>query len=90
MLIKYIRITPLQFPLKKPYVWAQGVEESFIVNLIEFEAEDGTIGYGETMTAPDATAQKIVLKKRVFTSFFLNLLLLLFYFSAWVGQKRIK
>jgi len=63
MLIKDIRITPLQLPLKKPYVWAQGVEQAFTVNLVEIEAEDGTIGYGETVTAPDAGAQKIVLEK---------------------------
>ena len=63
MNIKDIRITPLRLPLKVPYVWSQGVEEAFTVNLIEIEAEDGTIGYGETTTAPDADAQKLVLEK---------------------------
>lgn len=63
MNIKEIRITPLRLPLKKPYVWSQGIEHAFTINLIEIEAENGTTGYGETTTAPDATAQKIVLEK---------------------------
>lgn len=50
-------------PLKAPYVWSQGVEQAFTVNLIEIEGEDGTIGYGETTTAPDASAQKLVIEK---------------------------
>ncbi|MEO0618956.1 MAG: mandelate racemase/muconate lactonizing enzyme family protein [Pseudomonadota bacterium] len=58
-----IRVTPLRMPLKKPYVWSQGVEHAFTVNLIEIHAEDGTIGYGETTTAPDALAQKRVIEK---------------------------
>lgn len=63
MIVKDIRITPLRLATKTPYIWAQGVEDAFTVNLIEMEAEDGTIGYGETTTAPDAEAQKIVLQK---------------------------
>lgn len=63
MRIKSVRVTPLRLPLKKRYVWSQGVEEAFTVNLIAIEAEDGTIGYGETTTAPDAAAQKLVLEK---------------------------
>jgi L-alanine-DL-glutamate epimerase-like enolase superfamily enzyme len=63
MKIKSVRITSLRLPLKTPYIWSQGVEEAFHVNLIEMEAEDGTIGYGETTTAPDATAQARVLDK---------------------------
>jgi muconate cycloisomerase len=39
------------------------VEEAFTVNLIAMETVDGTVGYGETTTAPDADAQKIVLDK---------------------------
>lgn len=63
MNIASFRVTSLRLPLKTPYIWSQGVEEAFHVNLIEMEAEDGTIGYGETTTAPDATAQARVLEK---------------------------
>ncbi|WP_424978681.1 mandelate racemase/muconate lactonizing enzyme family protein [Leisingera sp. S232] len=63
MNIKDIRITPLRLETRVPYVWSQGVEHAFTVNLIEMEAEDGTIGYGETTAAPDADAQKIILEK---------------------------
>lgn len=63
MQIKSFRITSLRLPLRLPYVWSQGVEDAFHVNLVEMEAEDGTIGYGETTTAPDATAQRRVLEK---------------------------
>lgn len=63
MNISHIRITPLRLTTRVPYVWSQGVESAFTVNLIEIEAEDGTIGYGETTTAPDAEAQKLVLEK---------------------------
>lgn len=58
-----IRITPLRFETRTPYVWSQGVETAFTVNLIEIEAEDGSVGTGETTAAPDADAQKIVLDK---------------------------
>jgi len=63
MKIKDIRVTPLRLETKVPYVWSQGVEHAFTVNLIEIEAEDGTIGFGETTAAPDADAQKIILLK---------------------------
>ena len=63
MKIKSVVVTSLRLPLKVPYIWSQGVEEAFVVNLIAMEAEDGTIGYGETTTAPDATAQARVLDK---------------------------
>ncbi len=63
MNIAEIRVTPMTLPLKKPYIWSQGVEHAFHVNLIEIVAEDGTIGIGETTTAPDAGAQAIVLRK---------------------------
>ena len=63
MKIKDIRITPLRLETKVPYVWSQGVENAFTVNLIEIEAEDGTIGIGENTAAPDADAQKIILHK---------------------------
>ncbi|MEL7543610.1 MAG: mandelate racemase/muconate lactonizing enzyme family protein [Pseudomonadota bacterium] len=63
MNISEIRVTPLRMPLKKPYVWSQGVEHAFTVNLIEMHGEDGSVGYGETTTAPDALAQKRVIEK---------------------------
>lgn len=63
MNIKDIRVTPLRLETKVPYVWSQGVETAFTVNLIEIEAQDGTIGYGETTTAPDADAQRLILLK---------------------------
>ena len=58
-----IRITPMTLPLKKPYVWSQGVEHAFHVNLVEVVAENGIVGIGETTTAPDAAAQALVLRK---------------------------
>jgi len=57
------RVKPMRMPLKVPYIWSQGIEKAFTINLIKMEAEDGTIGYGETTTAPDADAQKMVLEK---------------------------
>ena len=63
MKIKDIRITPLRLETRVPYVWSQGVESAFTVNLIEMEVEDGTIGVGETTAAPDADAQKMILHK---------------------------
>ena len=62
MRIADIRITPLALPLKTPYVWSQGVEDCFYVNLIEMIGENGAIGYGETTTAPDAAAQAQTLR----------------------------
>jgi muconate cycloisomerase len=56
MKIAACRATPLRLPLKKPYVWAKGVERAFYTCLIELEAEDGTIGYGETPGYPDPAA----------------------------------
>ncbi|KAJ01418.1 muconate cycloisomerase [Sulfitobacter mediterraneus] len=63
MKMKDIRVKSLRLETRVPYVWSQGVETAFTVNLIEIEAEDGTIGYGETTAAPDADAQKIILLK---------------------------
>ena len=63
MIISEVRITPLMFPLKTPYVWSQGTEEAFCVNLVELVGQDGSVGVGETTTAPDAEAQAIILRK---------------------------
>jgi len=63
MIIKDVQITPMMLPLRTPYVWSQGTEDVFCVNLIELIAEDGSIGVGETTTAPDAAAQALVLRK---------------------------
>jgi L-alanine-DL-glutamate epimerase-like enolase superfamily enzyme len=65
MKITDVRVTPLALPLKTPYVWSQGVEDTFFVNLIEVVGEDGAVGIGETTTAPDAGAQAIILRKLV-------------------------
>ena len=63
MIVTEVRVTPMMLPLKTPYVWSQGVEDVFCVNLIELIGEDGSIGVGETTTAPDAGAQAIILRK---------------------------
>ncbi|MFN3210296.1 MAG: mandelate racemase/muconate lactonizing enzyme family protein [Roseovarius sp.] len=63
MLVTDIRVTPMALPLKRPYIWSQGVETRFHVNLVELIGEDGATGVGETTTAPDAGAQAIVLRK---------------------------
>ena len=63
MNIAAVNITSMRLLLKQPYVWSQGVEEAWNVNLVEIVAEDGSKGYGETTTAPDMDAQAIVLRK---------------------------
>jgi hypothetical protein len=35
MIITEVRVTSMALPLKTPYVWSQGVEDVFCVNLIE-------------------------------------------------------
>ena len=56
MKITHIRTRPLLLPLKQPYVWSQGVRKHVPVILIEVETDDGLIGYGEAMTAPNMQA----------------------------------
>jgi muconate cycloisomerase len=63
MIITEVRVTSMALPLKTPYVWSQGVEDVFCVNLIELVGEDGRVGIGETTTAPDTGAQAIILRK---------------------------
>jgi L-alanine-DL-glutamate epimerase-like enolase superfamily enzyme len=55
-LIRDVRVTPLSMPLRQPYVWARGVAERFVVNLVEIEDDEGRYGIGECTTAPDAQA----------------------------------
>ncbi|MXQ10474.1 mandelate racemase/muconate lactonizing enzyme family protein [Microvirga makkahensis] len=62
MKITNIRVTPLKMPLRKPYVWAQGVTEHFTVNLVEIEDDSGHCGIGECTTAPDPRALAEVLR----------------------------
>jgi muconate cycloisomerase len=50
--ISAVRVRPLVLPLKQPYHWSYGIRETFAVNLIEIEADDGTVGIGEFTVAP--------------------------------------
>jgi muconate cycloisomerase len=62
-MIRDVRVTPLAMPLRQPYVWAQGVADAFVVNLVELEDDDGRCGIGECTTAPDARALADVLRR---------------------------
>ncbi len=59
--ISNVRVRPLVLPLKQPYHWSYGIRESFAVNLIEIEADDGTVGIGECTVAPDQTGTAAIL-----------------------------
>jgi muconate cycloisomerase len=61
--ISQVRVRPLILPLKQPYHWSYGVRESFAVNLLEVEADDGTVGIGECTVAPDQTGSAAILKR---------------------------
>src|SRR5690606_16977843 len=61
--ISKVRVRPLVLPLKQPYHWSYGIRESFAVNLIEIEADDGTVGIGECTVAPDQTGTLAILKR---------------------------
>lgn len=61
--ISNIRVRPLVLPLKQPYHWSYGIRESFAVNLIEIEADDGTVGIGECTVAPDQGATAAILER---------------------------
>ena len=61
--IKSVRVRPLVLPLKQPYHWSYGIRESFAVNLIEFTADDGTVGIGECTVAPDQTGTAAILNR---------------------------
>ena len=61
--ISKVRVRPLVLPLKQPYHWSYGIRESFAVNLIEIEADDGTVGVGECTVAPDQTGTLAILRR---------------------------
>jgi len=61
--IATVEVTPLRLPLRRPYIWSQGVEQAFAVNLIRITDSEGRQGIGETPAMPDAEAQKRVLDK---------------------------
>jgi len=61
--ISKVRTRPLVLPLKQPYHWSYGIREAFAVNLIEVEADDGTIGIGECTVAPDQTGTLSILDR---------------------------
>lgn len=63
MKIKSVRVRPLVMPLKQPYHWSYGIRERFAVNLIEIEADDGTVGIGECTVAPDQTGTAAILQR---------------------------
>jgi muconate cycloisomerase len=52
MKITEIKTTPLLVPYTKPYYWAQGTIEGASVILVEVHADDGTIGFGESIGSP--------------------------------------
>jgi muconate cycloisomerase len=58
-----VRVRPLVLPLKQPYHWSYGIRETFAVNLIEIEADDGTVGIGECTVAPDQTGTAAILSR---------------------------
>ncbi|MBS3651268.1 mandelate racemase/muconate lactonizing enzyme family protein [Pseudaminobacter sp. 19-2017] len=61
--ITNVRVRPLVLPLKQPYHWSYGIRETFAVNLIEIEADDGTVGIGECTVAPDQTGTAAILSR---------------------------
>lgn len=61
--ITEVRVRPLILPLKQPYHWSYGIRESFAVNLIEIETDDGTVGIGECTVAPDQTGSAAILRR---------------------------
>lgn len=61
--ISKVRVRPLVLPLKQPYHWSYGIRETFAVNLIEVEADDGTVGIGECTVAPDQTGTAAILRR---------------------------
>ncbi|QEN85614.1 muconate cycloisomerase [Labrys sp. KNU-23] len=61
--ISQVRVRPLVLPLKQPYHWSYGIRESFAVNLIEIEADNGMVGIGECTVAPDQAGTAAILRR---------------------------
>ena len=61
--ISKVRTRPLVLPLKQPYHWSYGIRESFAVNLIEIEADNGIFGIGECTVAPDQGGTVAILNR---------------------------
>jgi L-alanine-DL-glutamate epimerase-like enolase superfamily enzyme len=60
MKIVELRVTPLFCRLKQPYHWAQGVNESSSILLVEVETAAGVTGIGEIMACPSVEASLAV------------------------------
>lgn len=60
--IRAVRVTPLRHPLRAPYRWSQGVEESFHTLLVEVETDEAT-GIGECTAAPDPQATAAIVRR---------------------------
>lgn len=63
MKIVEIKTTPLLVPYTKPYYWAQGTIEGASVILVEVHADDGTIGFGESISSPSPRGVQNYLKE---------------------------
>ncbi|MEK1890406.1 MAG: mandelate racemase/muconate lactonizing enzyme family protein [Phyllobacterium sp.] len=63
--ISKVRTRPLVLPLKQPYHWSYGIRDSFAVNLIEIEADNGMVGIGECTVAPDQAGTVAILNRLV-------------------------
>ncbi|MEP7456650.1 mandelate racemase/muconate lactonizing enzyme family protein [Phyllobacterium sp. SB3] len=61
--ISKVHIRPLVLPLKQPYHWSYGIRETFAVNLIEIEADNGVVGIGECTVAPDQGGTAAILRR---------------------------
>jgi muconate cycloisomerase len=61
--ISKVRTRPLVLPLKQLYHWSYGIRDSFAVNLIEIEADNGVVGIGECTVAPDQGGTVAILNR---------------------------
>lgn len=61
--ITAVRVKPLVLPLRQPYHWSYGIRDSFAVNIIEIEADNGVVGIGECTVAPDQRGTAAILKR---------------------------
>ncbi|MFZ0008527.1 MAG: mandelate racemase/muconate lactonizing enzyme family protein [Steroidobacteraceae bacterium] len=63
MKITEIKTTPLLVPYTKPYYWAQGTIDGASVILVEVHADDGTIGFGESIGSPSPQGVQSYIKE---------------------------